>query len=98
MINGVNISIKPHLQVNYGYTLQIIKLIEVEYVMPVLRFHHLENVNSNGKRVLVYHKLVTMPNEKMVDIILLVDNNLRGVTGHNNLPSTGLYMLGRGIA
>ena len=67
------------------------------HILPGLGGHPLEYINCNGKHVLVYHHLVTFPNDHMLDSILLVGKNILYGTGNNYPPYASLDMTEHGI-
>ena len=97
IVDGADLPIKINVQGNDGYTLQLIKLVEVWNVLPGLGGLSIGDANGHVKHVLIYQHLVTIPHVHILDSIFLVGNNIHDGTGHNDLPYYLLDMLGHGI-
>ena len=98
MIHSRQLAIEPHVQVDNGDALELIKLTEVGHLLPLLGDHALHNVHGHGRNVFVGLDLLSTPQEQVVDGTILVGNDLLDRSVHNNLSASLLNVLLHGLA
>ena len=98
--NSISIDDRQHqdlyqvqVQCNDRYTLEIFKLTKVGHILSGIGCHPLDYANGHGEHLIIFNHLVTVPHEKMLAIIFWVGKNILDRTGHNDFPSTSLYVM-----
>mmetsp|Transcript_9779 Transcript_9779/g.20454 ORF Transcript_9779/g.20454 Transcript_9779/m.20454 type:complete len:415 (+) Transcript_9779:1901-3145(+) len=88
MVNGLELAVEPHVQVDDGDTLEFVELTEVRHLLPLFRGHTLDNINGHGRNIFVGNNLFSASQQQMFDgSIGVVNNNFFDRRVHDDLSS-----------
>ena len=76
MVHRLELLIEPHVQIDDGDPLKLIKLTEVGNILPAFWQHAFEYVDGHGGDILIGNNFLARSEQKVVDgSVLLVDDN-----------------------
>mmetsp|Transcript_29450 Transcript_29450/g.53944 ORF Transcript_29450/g.53944 Transcript_29450/m.53944 type:complete len:235 (-) Transcript_29450:1057-1761(-) len=93
VINGLELAVEPHVQVNDGNALELVELAEVGHVGPSLGNHTANNVDRHGRDVLIRNHLFACSHEQVVDSAVFVGDNFLDRAVEHHLTAPGLNMV-----